>query len=94
LKQEGWRYELASKNDSIVYNGIVYNEMKGVYSSLDYLLDSVSTSSLFPNNSYFYDTGGNPKEIPNLSHEELRAFYEEFYSPTNALIAFWVSASR
>lgn len=86
--QEGWHLELEKKDDPLVYKGVVYNEMKGVYSSPDSLLGRESTRSLFPDNTYSVDSGGDPSVIPDLSFEDFKAFHEKFYHPANARIYF------
>jgi presequence protease len=86
--QEGWRLELESKDDLLMYNGIVYNEMKGFYSDPDYVLYEEGLRSIFPNNSYFYNSGGDPAVIPDLTFETFVEFYDKFYHPSNARIYF------
>lgn len=86
--QEGWHLELETLDDPLVYKGVVYNEMKGVYSSPDSLLGRESQRSLFPDNTYGVDSGGDPTVIPDLSFEDFKAFHEKFYHPTNARIYF------
>jgi len=87
--QEGWHYELDSPESELKYKGVVYNEMKGVYSSPDSLLAETSQQSLFPDTTYGLDSGGNPKNIPDLTYEEFKAFHESFYHPSNARIFFY-----
>ena len=87
--QEGWHYELESPEDELTYKGVVYNEMKGVYSSPDSLLMEASQQSLFPDTTYGLDSGGNPKNIPELTHEQFKGFHESFYHPSNARIFFY-----
>jgi hypothetical protein len=86
--QEGWHLELEKVDDPLVYKGVVYNEMKGVYSSPDSLMGRESQRSLFPDNTYSVDSGGDPRVIPDLSFEDFRAFHEKFYHPANARIYF------
>jgi Zn-dependent M16 (insulinase) family peptidase len=86
FKQEGWRYELSSSQDELKYNGIVYNEMKGNYSSPENVLCEEITESLFPNVGYKYDSGGKPEGIPNLSYENFIKTYNEYYTPSNSYI--------
>ena len=69
FKQEGWHYELTGKDDELKINGVVYNEMKGAYSSPDEVLSSQIYRSLFPDNTYSKDSGGNPEYIPKLTYE-------------------------
>ncbi len=87
--QEGWHYELESPEDELKYKGVVYNEMKGVYSSPDSLLAEASQQSLFPDTTYGLDSGGNPKNIPDLTYEQFTAFHGSFYHPSNARIFFY-----
>ena len=89
LQQEGWHYELENRENPFIYKGVVFNEMKGAYSSPDNLLSSYSLQSLFPDNPYAFDAGGNPKEIPNLTFEQFQAFHAEYYHPSNARIYFY-----
>lgn len=86
--QEGWHLELESKEDPLVYKGVVYNEMKGVYSSSDSLLNRESQRSIFPDNTYGVDSGGDPVVIPDLSFEQFADFHAKFYHPSNARIYF------
>ena len=69
LQQEGWHFELSKEEDPLIYKGIVFNEMKGAYSSPDTLLSEYSQQSLFPDHPYGLDSGGDPKQIPNLTFE-------------------------
>jgi len=87
--QEGWHYELESPEDELKFKGVVYNEMKGVYSSPDSLLMETSQQSLFPDTTYGLDSGGNPPNIPDLTHEQFSAFHQSFYHPSNARIFFY-----
>ena len=87
--QEGWHYELESTDAELKYKGVVYNEMKGVYSSPDSLLMETSQQSLFPDTTYGLDSGGSPPKIPDLTYEQFKAFHESFYHPSNARIFFY-----
>ncbi len=87
--QEGWHYELESPEAELKYKGVVFNEMKGVYSSPDSLLMESSQQSLFPDTTYGLDSGGSPEKIPDLTHEQFKAFHESFYHPSNARIFFY-----
>lgn len=87
--QEGWHYELDNPADPLNYKGVVFNEMKGAYSSPDNLLSEYSQQSLFPANPYGFDSGGDPKEIPNLTFEQFKAFHEKYYHPSNARVFFY-----
>lgn len=87
LAQEGWHFEL--ENDELIYKGVVFNEMKGVYSSPESIMQRAALRELFPDNAYRHDSGGDPTEIPNLSFDDFRAFHEEFYHPSNSRIFFY-----
>ncbi len=84
FQQEGMRYELNSSADELKYNGIVYNEMKGVYSSPDTILDKTIEQSLFPDTSYKYESGGLPEDMPTLTYENLIKTYNDNYNPANS----------
>lgn len=86
FKQEGWHYELTGKDDELKINGVVYNEMKGAYSSPDEVLSSQVYRSLFPDNTYSKDSGGNPEYIPKLTYEAYLDFYHKYYHPSNSYI--------
>ena len=89
LAQEGWHYELETADAPLTYKGVVFNEMKGAYSSPDNLLGRYSQQALFPDNTYGFDSGGDPTVIPNLTYGQFRTFYETYYHPSNALIFFY-----
>ena len=86
FKQEGWHYKLTGKDDELKINGVVYNEMKGAYSSPDEVLSSQIYRSLFPDNTYSKDSGGNPEYIPKLTYEAYLDFYHKYYHPSNSYI--------
>ena len=93
LKQEGWHYEVEkdAATDAfgpLTYKGVVFNEMKGVYSSPDSLLARAASRELYPANAYSVDSGGDPLAIPALTFEEFQAFHREYYHPSNARIFF------
>ena len=87
--QEGWHYELQNPTDDLSIKGVVYNEMKGVYSSPDSLLAETSQHALFPDTTYGLDSGGNPRHIPELTYEAFKAFHATHYHPSNARIFFY-----
>ena len=89
FQQEGWHYELETMDAEMVYKGVVYNEMKGAYSSPDSVLSEYSLQSLFPDNAYGLDSGGDPKVIPDLTYEQFHAFHKRYYHPSNARIFFY-----
>ena len=84
LHQEGWHYELFDKGDELAIRGVVYNEMKGVYSSPDTLLRYASTEAQFPDTTYGVSSGGDPKHIPDLSYEAFLDFHRKHYHPSNS----------
>ncbi|MBQ0068012.1 MAG: insulinase family protein, partial [Phascolarctobacterium sp.] len=86
LKQEGWHYEINDVNAPLQYNGVVYNEMKGVYSSPDAYLENVALKTLFPDNAYRFESGGYPDAIPQLTQEKFLDFHKKYYSPENSYI--------
>ena len=89
FQQEGWHFELENAEDPLSYKGVVFNEMKGAYSSPDNLLSEYSLQSLFPENAYGVSSGGDPKQIPNLTYEQFHAFHKRYYHPSNARIYFY-----
>ncbi|MGI5948906.1 insulinase family protein [Peptoniphilus sp.] len=84
--QEGWHYEINSRDDDLKYNGVVYNEMKGVYSSAENIVADALTFNLHENSSYGVDSGGDPALIPTLSYEEFKDYHKKYYHPTNSYI--------
>ncbi len=86
LKQEGWHYHLESKEDKLIYKGVVYNEMKGAYSSIDEIIDMHIAESLFKNTEYAYSSGGKPSAIPTLTQKEFVETYNFCYHPSNSYI--------
>jgi presequence protease len=89
LEQEGWHYELEQAEDPLTFKGVVFNEMKGAYSSPDNLLGRYSQQAIFPDNTYGVDSGGDPEEIPNLTYAQFMSFHQNFYHPSNARIFFY-----
>ena len=86
MKQEGWHYELDSMDGDLKYNGVVYNEMKGVYSSPESIMYREIESSLMPDTPYGNDSGGDPVSIPTLTLERFRDFHRTYYHPSNSYI--------
>lgn len=86
LQQEGWHYELENADEPLTFKGIVFNEMKGAYSSPDDRLGDLSQQSLFPDTPYRHDSGGDPAAIPDLTYAQFKAFHETYYHPSNAWI--------
>ncbi len=89
FKQEGWHYELESPDAPLRYKGVVYNEMRGAYSSPDRLIIEYSLQSLFPDTPYGVDAGGDPAAIPTLTYDRFKAFHETYYHPSNAWFYFY-----
>ncbi len=89
LEQEGWHYEIDSPDGPLEFKGVVFNEMKGAYSSPENRLGDQIQRSLFPDTIYAHDSGGDPKAIPALTYEQYKGFHEKFYHPSNALIYFY-----
>lgn len=86
FRQEGWSYQLDSAEDKLKYNGVVYNEMKGAFSSPEGVLDRVILNTLFPDTSYANESGGDPEVIPELTYEQFLDFHRKFYHPSNSYI--------
>jgi Zn-dependent M16 (insulinase) family peptidase len=89
FEQEGWHYELEAPDAPLVYKGVVFNEMKGNYSSPDTMLRELSQQSLYPDTIYGLDSGGDPRHIPDLTYKQFRAFHERHYHPSNAKLFFY-----
>ncbi|KAK9286762.1 hypothetical protein L1049_015166 [Liquidambar formosana] len=89
FQQEGWHYELNNPSEDISYKGVVFNEMKGVYSQPDNILSRTAQQALFPDNTYGVDSGGDPKVIPTLAYDEFKEFHRQYYHPSNARIWFY-----
>ncbi|HEY6256824.1 MAG TPA: insulinase family protein [Xanthobacteraceae bacterium] len=89
FEQEGWHYEMDSIASPLAYKGVVFNEMKGNYSSPDNVLQQFSNNSLYPDITYGLDSGGDPRHIPDLSYEQLKAFHARHYHPSNARLFFY-----
>lgn len=86
FRQEGWSYQLDSAEDKLKYNGVVYNEMKGAFSSPEGVLDRVILNALFPDTSYANESGGDPEVIPELTYEQFLDFHRKYYHPSNSYI--------
>ncbi len=85
FRQEGWRYE--SKGEDLCYQGVVFNEMKGSFSSPETLMYGALQRELFPNNCYRHVSGGDPAHIPDLTYEQFLASHKKYYHPSNARIS-------
>lgn len=92
LEQEGWHHELENKDGNVVYKGVVYNEMKGAYSSPSRELGYQVNKILFPDNTYGVSSGGYPTEIPKLTHEYFVNFHKKYYHPGNSYILLYGDA--
>ncbi|MBR4172229.1 MAG: insulinase family protein [Kiritimatiellae bacterium] len=86
FRQEGWHYELDAKTKNLSVNGVVFNEMKGVYALPDSIAYRELICALYPDVVYGHDSGGKPENIPDLTYEKYRAFHRRFYHPSNARI--------
>lgn len=86
FKQEGWHYEIESPEDELKINGVVYNEMRGVFSSADDMLEREIFDTLFPDTPYAFESGGDPQVIPELTYEEFIDFHKKYYHPSNCYI--------
>ena len=86
FRQEGWNYHLEEADGELSYNGVVYNEMKGAFSSPDGVLDRMILNSLFPDTTYANESGGDPDVIPELTYEEYLNFHRTYYHPSNSYI--------
>ena len=82
--QEGWHYELESVDSPLKYNGVVYNEMKGAFSSPEQVLFRKISQTLYPDTTYGVESGGDPVNIPDLSYEQFLDFHRQYYHPSNA----------
>jgi len=92
MDQEGWHYELSDPAQPVVYKGVVYNEMKGAYSSPTRELSYQMYRTLFPDNPYGFESGGYPAAIPTLTHEQFRNFHKRYYHPENSYILLYGDA--
>jgi presequence protease len=89
FRQEGWHYEREASQGPMAFKGVVFNEMKGAYSSATAVLGKLSQQSLYPDTTYGVNSGGDPKAIPDLTYEYFKKFHERFYHPSNARIVFY-----
>ena len=86
FKQEGWHYELESEDADLIYNGIVYSEMKGAFSSPEQVLGRVEMHALYPDTAYGVESGGDPDFIPDLTYSDYLDFHRKYYHPVNSYI--------
>lgn len=89
FRQEGWHYELEASQGPLSFKGVVFNEMKGAYSSPSAVLGKASQLSLYPDNAYGVNSGGDPQAIPDLTYDYFKNFHARFYHPSNARIVFY-----
>jgi hypothetical protein len=91
LQQEGWHheYDAAAEDEALTYKGVVFNEMKGYYSSPDIVLEQMTRAALLPDTPYAHDAGGDPAVIPDLTYQQFKNFHETYYHPSNARIFFY-----
>ncbi|EPY2272774.1 insulinase family protein [Clostridium sporogenes] len=86
MMQEGWHYEIENKEDDITYKGVVYNEMKGAFSSPESILFRKIQESLLPDTVYGVESGGDPDYIPDLTQDNFKEFHKKYYHPSNSYI--------
>ena len=86
FRQEGWHYEMEDLDSDLTINGVVYNEMKGAFSSPDDVLEREILNSLFPDNAYSEESGGDPDHIPELTYEHYLEMHKTYYHPSNSYI--------
>lgn len=86
FRQEGWSYHLEAEEGPLTYNGVVYNEMKGAFSSTDDVLEREILNVLFPDTAYGVESGGDPANIPDLTYEDFLAFHKKYYHPSNSYL--------
>ena len=89
MQTQGWHYETEGPDAPLTFKGVVFNEMKGAYSSPDNLIGRYTQQSLFPDTIYSLDSGGDPAVIPDLTYEQFRDFHRRYYHPSNATIFFY-----
>lgn len=88
--QEGWRFDFADKEKrELIFNGIVFNEMKGALMGGEARLSEALNQAIFPNVTYGINSGGDPKEIISLQHSDLKSFHRKFYHPSHCLFYFY-----
>ena len=86
FRQEGWHYEMEAENSPLTINGVVYNEMKGAFSSPESVLERYTQNILYPDTCYAFESGGDPADIPDLTYEEFLDFHRKYYHPSNSFI--------
>ncbi len=94
FEQEGWHYELDSAEAPLTYKGVVFNEMKGVFSSPDSVMHDMVQRAIYPDTTYGHSSGGDPKAIPALTYEDFTRFHRTYYHPSNARVVFAATTRR
>ncbi len=89
FQQEGWHYEIDKLEDPLSFKGVVFNEMKGAYSSPERVQEQEILTALFPDHTYGLSSGGAPEHIPELTYDQFKRFHETWYHPSNAYIFFY-----
>ena len=89
LHQEGWHYELNSPDDELKVRGVVYNEMKGAFSSVDTIIFRHCQQAQFPDTPYGFESGGDPDAILQLDYDKFIAFHQKYYHPSNSKIVIY-----
>jgi hypothetical protein len=89
LQQEGWHHETSGDHSTLNYKGVVFNEMKGAYSTPEAVMETVSRRELLPDTPYRHDIGGDPASIPNLTYDAFKRFHANYYHPSNSFIYFY-----
>ena len=92
FEQEGWHYELQEPDGELTINGVVYSEMKGDFSNADEVVERYTRQFLFPDNTYGFESGGDPEAIPDLTYEAYLDFYHRYYHPSNSYIFLYGDA--
>ena len=89
FEQEGWHYELENTDAPLTYNGVVFNEMKGVMSDPDNVLFDALQAALFPDTAYRFESGGLPSAIPSLTYEDFLDNHARHYQLSNSYITLY-----
>jgi Zn-dependent M16 (insulinase) family peptidase len=89
FQQEGWHYETSDANHPLIYKGVVFNEMKGYFSTPEIVMQDEVKTYLLPDTPYANNSGGNPAVIPNLTYAQFKTYHETYYHPSNARFFFY-----
>ena len=84
--QEGWHVEMENADATPTYKGVVFNEMKGAMSSVDEVIMEGMLAAAYPDTCYGYNSGGDPRVIPELTYEKYMSMYNRYYHPSNSRI--------